>query len=389
MVNDKQLELSVVMPCLNEAETIQDCIIKAQNVLKNNDVEAEVIIADNGSTDGSQEIAKECNACVVNVKEKGYGAALMGGIASARGKYVIMGDADDSYDFSQIMPFVEKLRKGYDLIVGCRLPRGGGNIMPGAMPWKHRWIGNPVLSGLGRLFFKSPVSDFHCGLRGFSREAYRSLSMHTTGMEFASEMILKATLNKMRIAEVPITLYKDGRTRKSHLRSWHDGWRHLRFMLLYTPRWLFLVPGISLLLAGGVTGSILLFGILTIANIGFGVNTILISYMVMLAGFQLILFAFFTKVFAISVGLLPQDERLVRLNKVINLEFGLLVGSAFMLAGMIFLVLVFLYWKRYNFGPISYFDSLRFTIPGIMAFTLGVEIVFSSFFLSILGLRHR
>ena len=247
------IELTVVMPCLNEAETVARCIDKAKLGFEKAGLAGEIIVADNGSTDGSQRIAGEHGARVVAVAEKGYGSALRGGIEAANGCYLIMGDADDSYDFSESGKFVAKLREGYDLVMGCRLPSGGGTIAPGAMPWKNRYLGNPVLSFLGRLFFRTPVRDFHCGLRAFSREAYARISPSTTGMEFASEMVMKASIEKLRIAEVPITLHKDGRSRPPHLRPWRDGWRHLRFMLIYSPRWLFLFPGLALAAGGALT----------------------------------------------------------------------------------------------------------------------------------------
>lgn len=384
-----ELELSVVMPCLNEADTLEICVKKAQTALKEFDISGEIIIADNGSTDGSQDIAEQLGARLIHVDEKGYGAALMGGIGAARGRYVIMGDADDSYDFTEIPRFVEKLREGYDLVMGCRLPWGGGTIMPGAMPWKHRWIGNPVLTTIGRLFFKSSVSDFHCGLRAFRREAYTEIDPRTTGMEFASEMVIKATLKKMKIAQIPITLYPDGRSGKPHLRSWRDGWRHLRFMLMYSPRWLFLIPGLIMFLLGGVLGSVLLVRGIRIGDIIFGTNTLLICSMSVLVGFQLILFAAFTKIFAISEGLLPQDIRLIKLNKYFNLEIGVLAGLVVTLVGFGLIVSAFLYWRAYDYGPISYPDSLRMVIPGITAFTLGIQIIFSSFFMSILGMKRK
>jgi glycosyltransferase involved in cell wall biosynthesis len=377
------------MPCLNEADTLEVCVKKAQKALKESGISGEIIVADNGSTDGSQDIAAQLGARVIHVDEKGYGAALMGGISAARGQYVIMGDADDSYDFTEIPRFIEKLREGYDLVMGCRLPWGGGTIMPGAMPWKHRWIGNPVLTTIGRLFFKSSVSDFHCGLRAFRRDAYAEIDTRTTGMEFASEMVIKATLKKMKIAQIPITLYPDGRSGKPHLRSWKDGWRHLRFMLMYSPRWLFLMPGLIMFLSGGILGAVLLVRGIRIGEIILGTNTLLICSMSVLVGFQLILFAVFTKIFAISEGLLPQDIRMIKLNKYINLEIGLLVGLIVTLVGFGLIVSAFLYWKAHGYGPISYPESLRMTIPGITAFTLGIEIIFSSFFMSILGMKRR
>lgn len=383
------LEVTVVMPCLNEAETLGACIRKAQEAIRKNDLWGEIVVADNGSHDGSPEIARALGARVVHAPVRGYGAALTAGIEAAKGTYVVMGDADDSYDFSAIFPFIEKLREGYDLVMGCRLPRGGGTIMPGAMPWSHRWLGNPALSRVGRAFFRCPVSDFHCGLRAFRRDAIVGLALRTTGMEFASEMVIKATLRNLRFAEIPITLHKDRRSRPPHLRRWRDGWRHLRFMLLYSPSWLFLLPGCVLFLLGATSGSILLAGPVRIGTIGFDTNTLLVSAMMMLVGFQLMTFAMFAKLFAISEGLLPEDPRLVKASRVITLEVGILFGLVLVLAGLGLLYSGFLFWGRHHFGPLSYPDSLRLIIPGVTSLTLGVEIVFSSFFMSVLGLGRK
>jgi len=384
-----ELEVSIVMPCLNESETLKSCIRKAQQSVRQHNLKAEIIIADNGSTDGSREIAQQSGARLVPVEVKGYGSALMEGIEAARGKYIIMGDADDSYDFSNIFPFVERLRQGYDLVMGCRLPSGGGAIMPDAMPWKHRWIGNPVLTGVGRLFFRSPISDFHCGLRAFRKEAYQKLDMRTTGMEFASEMVVKATLNKMRITQMPITLYKDGRSRPPHLRSWRDGWRHLRFMLMYSPKWLFLFPGIIGFLVGAFFFALLLHGPLRLGTAFFDTNTLLVSGMGILLGFQLIAFAMFTKVFAISEGLHPEDPTLNRLFSVITLEVGILIGLVFFVTGLGLLMGALVYWANLGFGELSYPKSLRLVIPAVTSLILGVQIIFSSFFMSILGLKTK
>lgn len=383
------LELSIVMPCLNEAQTLGLCLKKAQQALRQSGLNGEIIVADNGSTDGSKEIAKKAGVRLVEISEKGYGAALMGGVAVAKGEFIIMGDADDSYDFGEIAPFLRKLAEGYDLVMGCRLPRGGGKIMPGAMPWKHRWIGNPVLSAIGKLFFQSPVTDFHCGLRAFRKNAYEQMDLHTTGMEFASEMVIKATLKGMKVTEVPIILYKDGRSRPSHLRSWRDGWRHLRFMLLYSPRWLFLIPGLILFIFGSVIGTILSLGPVWIGRIGFDVNTLLICSMSMMIGFQLISFAIFTKVFAISEGLLPVDPRIERLFKIIRLKTGLTLGGILSFLGISILLYSVWNWRLHNFGPMSYAQSIRITIPAITIFILGIEMIFASFFLSILGLKRK
>jgi glycosyltransferase involved in cell wall biosynthesis len=302
------LELSIVMPCLNEAETLEICIRKAQRSLEELGIEGEIIIADNGSTDGSQEIARMLGARVVQVESKGYGNAVMGGVNAAGGRYVIMGDADDSYDFANLGPFVEKLRQDNDLVMGNRFK---GGIKAGAMPALHRYLGNPVLTAIGRLFFQSPCGDFHCGLRAFRVDSIKRLDLKTTGMEFASEMVVKATINKMRIAEVPTTLSPDGRSRPPHLRSWRDGWRHLRFLLLYSPRWLFLFPGAILMLTGLLVGAWLLPGPRAIGKITFDVHTLLYAALAVIIGFQAVSFAVCTKVFAISVGLMPVLDRMM------------------------------------------------------------------------------
>lgn len=371
------VEVSIVMPCLNEAETIGTCITKAQWYISEHNLAGEVIIADNGSTDGSQEIARQMGARVVAVKEKGYGSALIGGIRAARGQYIIMGDADDSYDFTSLTPFIEKLRAGYDLVMGNRFK---GGIEPGAMPLHHRYLGNPVLTAIGKLLFSSPCGDFHCGLRGFRKEAIAQLDLRTTGMEFASEMVVKATLNKMRITEVPTTLSPDGRSRPPHLRSWRDGWRHLRFLLMYSPRWLFLYPGIFLILLG------------LIANLWLlpteKVHTLLYSAVAIIIGFQIVTFALFTKVFAIREGLLPEDRRLKRLMQHINLESGLIFGGMLLLAGVGASIYAFDIWEQHLFGSLDPAQVMKIVIPAITCLALGVQVVFSSFFLSILGLKH-
>jgi glycosyltransferase involved in cell wall biosynthesis len=374
------------MPCLNEAETLEVCIRKAQASIEGLGINAEVLIADNGSTDGSQEIAKSLGARVIQVETKGYGNALMRGIAMAHGKYVIMGDADDSYDFINLGPFVEKLREGNELVMGNRFM---GGILPGAMPPLHRYLGNPVLTAIGRLFFKSPAGDFHCGLRGFRREAMIGLDLRTTGMEFASEMVVKSTLHKLRIAEVPTALQPDGRSRPPHLRSWSDGWRHLRFLLLYSPRWLFLYPGIFLMAIGLLAGLLLLQGGVVVAGVGFDVQTLLYAAAAIILGFQAVAFAIFTKVFAISEGLLPGDPRL-NLQKIkVTLERGLIVGAALTLTGLVCSAYSIWSWKQVSFGVLNPARTLRIIIPAVTALIIGVQIVFSSFFLSVLGLRRR
>ena len=383
----KELELTILMPCLNEAETLATCIRKAQTWLDANDVDGEVLIADNGSTDGSQAIAAEMGARVVHVSAKGYGSALLGGITAARGKYIIMGDADDSYDFTNLGPFLEKLRAGYEVVMGNRFK---GGIKPGAMKALHRYLGNPVLSGAARMMFREKkIGDFHCGLRGFSRDAAMRMDLRTTGMEFASEMVVKASLQKMRIAEVPTTLSPDGRGRPPHLRSWRDGWRHLRFLLLYSPRWLFLYPGALLMLIGSFVGMLLLMRPVTIGGVAFGVHTLVYAALAVIVGFQSVIFAVFTKVFAISERLLPEDPRMNKMFEYITLETGLIVGSLLLVAGLAGSVYAFSIWGERDFGLLDPTRTLRLVIPAFTAITLGIQIILSSFFLSVLGLKHR
>ena len=379
-------EVSVVMPCLNEAETLAVCIQKANRCLAENSVTGEIIVADNGSTDGSQSIAEAGGACVVPVEAKGYGSALMGGIAAARGRFVIMADADDSYDFSALMPFIEKLRDGYDLVMGNRFK---GGIAPGAMPPLHRYFGNPVLSGLGRLFFRCPAGDFHCGLRGFSRDAFERMKLQTTGMEFASEMVVKATLLGLRIAEVPTTLSPDGRSRPPHLRSWRDGWRHLRFMLLFSPRWLFLYPGLLLMFAGLGVGGWLLPEARQLGQATLDVHTLVYAALSVLLGFQAVLFALFTRTFAITQGLMPPSRLLNRLYRFVTLETGLVVGGLLVLGGLAGSLAATLGWQKTDFGQLEPSVVLRQVIPSIVALALGFQVVLGSFFLSVLGLKRK
>ena len=379
-------EFSIVMPCLDEAETLGSCIEKARQSLQTLGIDGEIIVADNGSTDGSPEIAARLGARVVHVAAKGYGNALMGGITAARGKYIIMGDSDDTYDFADLAAFVKKLREDYDLVMGNRFK---GGIQPKAMPLLHEYLGNPVLTGLGRLFFHSSCGDFHCGLRGFRKASIMTLDLRTTGMEFASEMVVKAALRKLRTTEIPISLSRAGRSRPPHLRSWHDGWRHLRFMLLYSPYWLFLVPGCTLFSLGAALGAILLAGPLQVGGVGFDTNTLLVCAMVLLIGFKLIAFATFAKLFAISEGLLPHDPRLEKVLRPVTLEICIGAGSFFILVGLGLLIWGVLYWQARGFGTLSYPNSLRLVIPGATALTLGVEIIFSGFFISILGLGRK
>jgi glycosyltransferase involved in cell wall biosynthesis len=383
---EESVELSVVMPCLNEAETLETCIVKAQLALEEANIAGEVVIADNGSTDGSVEIAERLGARVVNVRAKGYGNALMGGIAAASGKYVVMGDADDSYDFGHIPRFVEQLRSGADVVMGNRF-RGG--IQKDAMPALHRYFGNPALTKLGRLFFRSPVGDFYCGMRGFRKDAYERMGLRTTGMEFATEMVVKATLLDLRIAEVPTTLSPDGRSRAPHLRTWRDGWRTLRFFLLYSPRWLFLYPGIVLMLLGAVLGSWLLPAPRTVGGVTFDVHTLVYAAAFVLLGFQAIAFACFTKIFAIAEGLHPPDTALDKLFHYITLEVGLAVGAVLTIAGLATSVYAVSNWGAQHFGILDYSRTMRIVIPAALFLTLGVQTIFASFFMSVLGLRRR
>lgn len=383
------VELSIVMPCLNEAETLPGCIEQAQQTLRLHGISGEIIIADNGSTDGSAEIGRQMGARVVRVGARGYGSALMGGIEAARGKYVLIGDSDGSYDFSETPRFLEKLREGFDLVQGCRLKTGGGRILPGAMPILHRFWGNPMFSRMARLWFHAPIHDIHCGMRGFSRQLYSRLDSRCTGMEFASEMIIKSTLRGARIAEVPITLRPDGRTlQRRHLRTFRDGWRHLRFFLLYSPRWLFLLPG-ALLVLLGLAGYAIAMPRLTIGGIEFDVHTLLFASLAIVSGYQSILFAVLTMVFGITEGLLPQDARMTRLFRILNLERGLLAGGAAMLAGLLLLLGAVNQWRVQEFGPLDYERTMRWVIPGVTLTTIGFQTILSSFFLSVLGLSRR
>jgi len=381
------VELSVVMPCLNEAETLGTCIRKAQRALQEAGIPGEIIVADNGSSDGSVEIAQHLGARVVDVKARGYGNALMGGIATAAGKYVLMGDADDSYDFGHIPRFLEQLRAGADLVMGNRF-RGG--IQDNAMPPLHRYFGNPALSRLGRLFFRSrAIGDFYCGLRAFRKDAYDKMSLRTTGMEFATEMAVKATLLGLNVVEVPTTLSPDGRSRPPHLRTWRDGWRTLRFFLLYSPRWLFLYPGLALMLLGTIVGVWILPAPRAVGHATLDVHTLLYAAAFVLLGFQAIAFAVFTKLFAISEGLLPADPLLDKLFGYITLEVGLLVGAALIVMGLGSSIYAVGFWEARHFGPLDYPYTMRMVIPAVLSLILGAQTVFASFFLSVLGMRRR
>ncbi len=374
------------MPCLNEAETLQTCIQKARACIERLGLAAEVLIADNGSTDGSQRIALDEGARVIDVPVRGYGAALYHGFLAARGRYIIMGDADDSYDFSRLDAFVEQMRDGADLVIGNRF---FGGVRPGAMPWMNRYMGNPVLSAIGRLFFHSPAGDFHCGLRALSREAFDRLDLQTTGMEFASEMVIKATLVGLRIAEVPTTLDKAGRSRGPHLRPWRDAWRHIRFMLLYCPRWLFLYPGAVLILGGGVLGVVVLGHALTRDPQMSDAHTLLLASAAVLLGFQGVAFAFCARIYALNEGLLPEDTTLERMFRYFTLETGLAVGVTLLLLGLAGGVYVAESWTQASASIRDPQETLLVAIPSATALCLGGQVVFTSFLLSFLGLRRR
>ena len=379
------LELTILMPCLNEAETIGTCVRKAMDYLARSGIAGEVLVADNGSTDGSQAIAEALGARVVAVAERGYGAALIAGIAAARGRFVIMGDSDDSYDFTALDPFVAKLREGHELVMGNRF-RGG--IKPGAMPPLHRYLGNPVLSTIGRVFFGSPVGDFHCGLRGFDRDAMRRLDLRAPGMEFASEMVVKATVQGLRIAEVPTTLSPDGRSRPPHLRSWRDGWRHLRFLLVFCPRWLFLYPGAGLFLAGLIAMALLLPGPLRIGGLTFDVHTMLYASGAMVMGFQAVQFWAFARIYGAEQGVVPEEKRLTALLARFGLEPALVVAGLLVVLGLGLGVAAVAIWGAERFGPLPGLGAMRVAIASVTAMVLGLQPAFGAFFVALLGMMR-
>ncbi len=382
-MSEEALELSILMPCLDEAETIGACVATARTWLDQHGVDGEVLVADNGSTDGSQELAASAGARVVPVARRGYGAALSGGIEAAGGEFVIIGDSDESYDFSSLDPFLDELRDGADLVMGNRF-RGG--IAPGAMPWLHRHLGNPVLSGMGRLFFRIPVGDFHCGLRGFRRDRVIALGLRTPGMEFATEMVVKAALADLDIREVPTTLARDGRSRPPHLQTWTDGWRHLRFLLLFSPRWLFLVPGMIAFVVGLVMTAVLVTGPVQIGRFGLDVGALVYAAGATICGFQAVSFALFTKILAISRGLLPPDDRINRLGGRFRLERGLAVGGVILLAGIVATVVSFVRWGDAGWSGLDPGDQLRVVVPATLGLVLGTSTILTSFYLSILGM---
>ncbi len=377
------------MPCLNEAATLESCIAKARRALKEGKIFGEIIVADNGSSDDSVAIAERLGARVIHVSAKGYGNALMAGITAAHGKYILMGDADDSYDFLDAPRFLAKLREGYDLVQGCRLPAGGGTVMKGAMPFSHRWIGNPAFSLMARQMFSTPIHDVYCGLRAFTKEHYKRLELQCVGMEFATEMIIKSSLGRAKIAEIPITLHRDGRVNtKPHLRTVRDGWRTLRFYVLFSPRWLFWYPGLAMIFLG-LIGYSLALPRLSIGQINFDAHTLLFASLAILLGYQSTLFAILAKTFAITEKLLPEDPRVTRFFKIMNLEKGLILGVLALLAGFCLLAAAVYQWHTVNFGPLNYSHTMRLVVPGITLSALGFQTVLSSFFVSLLGMARK
>jgi glycosyltransferase involved in cell wall biosynthesis len=378
------VEVSVVMPCLNEADTLATCIAKAQRALREHGIDGEIIVADNGSTDGSQDIARRLGARVIEVAARGYGNALREGIAAARGTFVIMGDADDSYDFLELPKFVEKLRAGWDLAQGCRLPSGGGTIRPGAMPRLHRWLGNPMFSMMVRRMFWAPVHDVYCGLRGFRKDLFDGLDLRSPGMEFAPEMVIKSSLQKARIAEVPITLHPDGRKAHApHLRTFHDGWRTLRFFLMYSPRWLFLYPGLVLIGLGLVGYGLAMPG-LGVGRVHFDAHTLLFSTLAILLGHQSVVFAIVAKTVAMGERLLPPNKRMDAFYRVITLERGLTASLLALAGGAVLLVLAVNQWRVRGFGDLDYASTMRLVVPGVMLTALGFQTLLASFLVGIL-----
>jgi len=383
----EEIQLSLVMPCLNEIETLEGCIRHAQEGLKKGGVAGEILIADNGSTDGSQQLAESLGARVIHVPRKGYGSALRAGIESSRAEWIIMADSDGSYDWSNLVPFLEKMREGYDLVMGCRMPYGGGTIMPGAMPWLNRYLGNPVLSSIGRTLFSIPTTDFHCGMRAFSKKAYEQMELRTYGMEFATEMVVKAALKGQRITEVPITLHKDGRSRPPHLRRWRDGWRHLRFMLLFSPRWLFFYPGLFILGVGIFLFAPLSFGPIWLGPLRLINGTLCVAGLMITIGLQLLCFGLLGKAHSIAKGLLPESTRWIKSVRLFSLEKGIIVGIVPILMGMGILLGAIFDWKASGWGTLDTDQNLRTLITAATFVGIGTQIIFTSFLMSILELK--
>lgn len=378
-----EIELTILMPCLNEAETLAICIEKAKSFLSKYNISGEVLIADNGSTDGSQQIAKDHGARVIDIPERGYGSALIGGCNTAHGKYVIMGDADDSYDFTNLMPFIDRLRAGDDLVMGNRFK---GGIAKGAMPLLHRYLGNPVLSGLGRIFFKCPIKDFHCGLRGYNTERIKALGLHTIGMEYASEMVVQAVMNGYTISEVPITLSPDGRTRPPHLRSWRDGWRHLKFLLLHSPNWLFLYPGFVFMVIGLIIGITIEIQPIYFRGVGFGMNTLLYSVAMIIVGFNLVSFHVYAKVYAMNAGFIKTEKGF---HTRLNAENCALFGILFVMVGIAMTIIALVVWGHEAFGKMNLESFMKLTVPAIAFILIGVHFVFSGLFIDLLRIKRK
>lgn len=380
-MNEKEIELTILMPCLNEEETLAVCIDKSNAFLQKNNISGEVLIADNGSTDSSVRIAEEKGARIIHVEQKGYGSALIAGCNAAYGKYVIMGDSDDSYDFLNLMPFLEKLREGYDLIMGNRFK---GGIQKGAMPFLHRYIGNPVLSALGRLLYHSKIGDFHCGLRGYNKDRMQALNLKTPGMEYASEMVVKAEMNNYKITEVPTTLSPDGRSRPPHLRSFSDGWRHLRFLMVYSPRWLFLYPGLILMILGLAGMLALSFGRIKIGNIYFGIHTMLYMSGFLITGAQILLLMLLTDVYALKYDYVKLTDKKRKIIQSIKVEKCLIAGGLLILTGIVMTIIAFSKWAYTGYGELIPESMMRLTIPSWTLLILGIQIIANSFFMGII-----
>ncbi len=370
------------MPCLNEAETLATCIRKAKTFLSENNIDGEVLISDNGSTDGSKDIARAEGARVVSTDIKGYGSALINGTKNAYGKYVIMGDADDSYDFLHLMPFVEKLREGYDLVMGDRF---AGGIEDGAMPWSHKYIGNPILSFIGRLFYSSKIRDFHCGLRGYNRESMLKLNLQTTGMEYASEMVVKSELNGLKIAEVPTTLSKDGRSRPPHLRSFRDGWRHLKFLFMYAPNWLLLYPGLFFLFLGLVLGGVIVVDKITISNINFSIHTLLYCACLIIIGLSILQMYLIVKVYAYNHGFLPRNQ--IDWNHKFHEDRIIAVGAVIVLTGIVLSIVALATWKSFGMGDLDAENTMRIVIPAVLCLVVGFQSIFTGFIVGVMKIR--
>jgi glycosyltransferase involved in cell wall biosynthesis len=380
------IELSILMPCLNESETLELCIKKAQTFISKNNIKGEILIADNGSDDGSQDIAFKNGARVVNVKKRGYGEALTEGIAAAKGKFVIMGDSDDSYDFSNLMPYLKKLRDGYDLVMGNRFK---GGIAKGAMPPLHKYLGNPVLSLIGRVFFYNGCRDFHCGLRGFNRKSIMNLNLQSGGMEFASEMIIRAAICKLQITEVPTTLSRDGRSRPPHLRSWRDGWRHLRLLLIWSPRWLFFYPGLLLIITGLISSIALLTGSIYIKELTLDVHTLLFSSSLVIIGYQSVFFSIHSTLYGNIHNLLSNKSSFNKFIEFLSLERGLTLGVSFLLVGLTLALFAVKYWSHKQFGVLNPSLSMRIVIPSIFFLLMGSSTIFNIFFLHLLQILNN